>query len=122
MLRISDLNPRPLGLLELCQLDAGTQIDLVQNNLEFRLGEAFPALGDGHGQAVERGARNPPRQKPVPELVEERQKLFAMINASGPAIGGIFNPNRRRMPTLPIAPPPKPSVSLSCARATASAS
>jgi hypothetical protein len=78
-------------LLELCQLDAGSQIDLVQDRLEFGFSKAFPPLGDGERQAIERRARNTPRQQAVANLIKQRQKLLAMINASGSAVGGVLD-------------------------------
>jgi hypothetical protein len=90
------LNERALGLFELCKLDPSAQVDFIQNPLKRGIDKAFPPFGDGQSQPAKGNARDSAGQEAIADLIEQRQKLFTMMNAAPAAVGGILNALKRQ--------------------------
>jgi len=77
---------------QLRQLDMGAQLDLIKHVLQLGIGEGFVTAGNRRRQLVQSGAGNAAGQKPVAHGIQQVQKLFAMCEALGLALGGILHP------------------------------
>ena len=78
-------------MLEFRELDAGTEVDLIQDGLKLRIEKAFAPLGDSKGQPVQCGARNSARQQSIADFVEQIKQLFTMMDPTRVAVGGVLN-------------------------------
>src|SRR4029079_11100248 len=89
------LHVRMFGLLELRQFHARPQVDFVQHFVQFGIGKALPPRDYSQSQTVQSAPGDTPRQKTVPDLIEERQKLFTMLDDTPAAVSGILHALKR---------------------------